>query len=1156
MTEYLRTADYHRLKTGLIPHLPHPRQRTFLLLADVPEVLYGGAAGGGKLLYNGTMIPTPNGFRELSDLHPGDCVFGRDGRPHVILAESDVVTAPAYRLTFDDGAQLVAHDEHRWLTFDAKELAGLTRRDAAWRAKRRAGRSSRSLGRRSAKFTAAVVARNRTNPPATRPAPTGTVRTTAEIVSTLKTRRGRANHAIPVADTLDLPEKALPLDPYVLGVWLGDGTTANGDVTTADAEITAAVVAAGFPVRRKSRKPNNRAATYAHDGLREALKGLGLLGNKHIPHDYLWAAAGQRIALLQGLMDTDGGVAAGKAEFTSTRRVLAEGVAHLARSLGHKATVREGVARLNGRAVGPKWTVKFAARMPVFRLPAKAGRLILATRRTTRFRYLVAAERVDPIAMKCLRVSSPDRLFLAGEHFIPTHNSDAALMAAAQYLHVPGYAALLLRRSFSDLMQPGALIPRAKEWWLNKPGADWSAVGRRFTFACPGGGSSSVTFGYLEHDDDVYQYQGAEYQFVGIDELTQHREWAYLYLFSRLRKPAAGPLAAVPLRMRGFSNPGGRGHEFVKKRFVDPRTRVPGAVFVPAHLGDNPSLDQGEYARSLNHLDPLTRAQLLAGDWDAVAGGRFLRRWFRGYRRDRDSPDYVVTEAGERFRWADRPRFQTCDPAASTSQAADYFVLSTWLVTPRADLLWWDCERAKLEIGDQVKACQRSYRRHRPQFVGVEEVLNQRALAQLLRRGTDPVMVVKSLSPLGRDKLARAAGGINLAGDGRLYLPEDNPAFPLDDVVGELTRFTGIDGQDANDDVCLTPDAMVAVADGTRPISAVRCGDLVVTRSGLRPVRAAGKTAAAAPVLRLELADGTTLDGTGGHPIYVADRGFTRLDALRYGDMVLVWKPTSKRLSSTAPSTVDIRTPNGGITGCTSRLTPAATLPRYCSTGRFGSTTTDPFPSGTTFTTATGIRSTTNCPIWFALRGPSIDDWTPSGGRIRRRLCGRTSTASATLLPSGTGPKRAGPGTVATERPRGRSERLSAGFACDAAKGTSHWPGKTARSSVRAFVPPPPAGLLGLTTLTDGASSAAIRSALTDMRRLGFVPVCVSGVRELGTSPVYNLQVEGDHEYIANGILTHNCDTLSYAAECLPQLAPHPGGRAELPGFYSPKGRA
>jgi hypothetical protein len=216
--------------------------------------------------------------------------------------------------------------------------------------------------------------------------------------------------------------------------------------------------------------------------------------------------------------------------------------------------------------------------------------------------------------------------------------SDALLMAAAQDVQTPGYAALLLRENFPDLNQADALIPRSKEWWSGK--ASYNHGEHRWTF--PSG--ATITFGYLDRDDAVYQYQSAAFQFIGVDELTQHTEFRWTYMASRIRRPASGPLSEVPLRLRGATNPGGKGHEFVKKRFIpdealqyeagDDRFFAKswykgGRFFVPARRQDNPSLDQKTYERGLAILDPLTRAQLDKGDWKAHAAGRFQRKWFR-----------------------------------------------------------------------------------------------------------------------------------------------------------------------------------------------------------------------------------------------------------------------------------------------------------------------------------------------------------------------------------------------------------------------------------------------------------------------------------------------------------------------------------------------
>lgn len=195
-------------------------------------------------------------------------------------------------------------------------------------------------------------------------------------------------------------------------------------------------------------------------------------------------------------------------------------------------------------------------------------------------------------------------------------------MAALQYVHVPGYAALILRRSFADLALPGAIMDRAKSWLIGTD-ARWNENSRTFTF--PSG--ATLTFGYLQTEIDKYRYQGSELAFIAFDELTQFTETQYTYLFSRLRRKAG---VNVPLRMRAASNPGGVGHDWVKARFVDPETNE-GRRFVPATRHDNPHVDNAAYDAALANLDPTTRAQLDRGDWDVLPPGDvFKPEWFDG----------------------------------------------------------------------------------------------------------------------------------------------------------------------------------------------------------------------------------------------------------------------------------------------------------------------------------------------------------------------------------------------------------------------------------------------------------------------------------------------------------------------------------------------
>lgn len=203
--------------------------------------------------------------------------------------------------------------------------------------------------------------------------------------------------------------------------------------------------------------------------------------------------------------------------------------------------------------------------------------------------------------------------------------SDALLMGALQFADEPGYAALILRRTYADLSLPGAIMDRAHQWLGGGP-AHWNEIEKTYTF--PSG--ATLTFGYLQHKNDVYRYQGAAFQFIAFDELTQFRESEYRYLFSRLRR---GVSARVPLRMRAASNPGGVGHEWVFERFFV-RGSAEGRAFVPAKLTDNPYLDQGEYEQSLAELDPITRQQLLDGLWVVDQSTRpFVRDWWRGRNR-------------------------------------------------------------------------------------------------------------------------------------------------------------------------------------------------------------------------------------------------------------------------------------------------------------------------------------------------------------------------------------------------------------------------------------------------------------------------------------------------------------------------------------------
>lgn len=608
------------------------------LQSEADEIFFGGEAGGGKMLDLRTPVPTPSGWMTIGALAIGDRLFDETGAICRVTAVHSVDENPvSYRLRFDDGAQVDACADHLWLTFDAADLAALTRCDDDWRRRRREQRPSRAAGRKSEAFVRAIALRNSQREYELRARPTGSVRSTAEIAATLLTPRGRRNHAIPVSLPLSLPASLLPVPPYTLGAWLGDGNSRQASITCHDPEILAEIERDGYGI-----SPRAEAGAFGIiGGLLTGLRDAGVLGNKHIPATYLRASSAQREALLQGLLDTDGTVCdGGQCEFTNTNRAIIDGVHEIIVSLGMKARIREGMAKLNGRVIGPKWMIKFSAPRPMFRLGRKRAAQRLATRRTTQLRYVVACDRIDPVAMRCITVDSPSRLYLVGRDMVPTHNTDLlAGLALTEHRR-----SLVLRRTNKEADK---LVDRFAEILGSRVG--WNSQEDVWRL----GDGRIIDIGGCQHEDDKQKRKGTPHDFIGFDEVSDFTETQYTFIIGwnrsadegqRCRVVAAGnpptrpeglwvikrwaawldpthPNPAKDGELRWYTTDGDReievdgpGPHMIGGRPVIAKSRT----FIRSKLSDNPDLAKTNYGATLDALPPALRAAYREGRFDAA----------------------------------------------------------------------------------------------------------------------------------------------------------------------------------------------------------------------------------------------------------------------------------------------------------------------------------------------------------------------------------------------------------------------------------------------------------------------------------------------------------------------------------------------------------
>jgi len=441
-------ADLDAVTNGL-----HPGQ--MIIVAARPGV--------GKALALDTPLPTPTGWTTMADVRIGDELIDAEGKPTRVVAATEVMHGrPCYKVEFSDGTVLVADARHQWLTetWSPRRPMPSDSSDEDWYTKQRV------------------------------PA----VHTTEEIAATVRCADGAQTyrHRIRAAKPLVLPERDLPLPPYVLGVWLADSRRGPSWLTVADAEVIEHVRAEGITAA-KLRK--NVYQLELHDdggiGFTDRLRALGVLDDRHIPLGYLRSSQAQRRALLAGLLDRGGSVESrGGIRFTSSSLRLVEDLRELCLGLGYLCRVRRRLQTTASRSY-VSYMIAITTRDAVFRLTRKRGQV----ERNSRFkgrsrtgtRIIVGVCAVDSVPVRCVEVDNAEHLYLAGRAMIPTHNSTLGLDFARSCSVKHGMASAIFSLEMSKteivmrLLSAEARIRLADMRGGRMSDDDWTRLARRMS---------------------------------------------------------------------------------------------------------------------------------------------------------------------------------------------------------------------------------------------------------------------------------------------------------------------------------------------------------------------------------------------------------------------------------------------------------------------------------------------------------------------------------------------------------------------------------------------------------------------------------------------------------------------------------------------------
>lgn len=346
-----------------------------------------------------TPIATDKGWKNIGDLQKGDLIFDGNGDLTPIKNVSSIHYNPCYKITFDTNDELICDHEHRWVVNSRLQKS---------------------------KFDKYVT----------------------EELTTLEVEEKFKNGYIINIEcvSLNLPDIDLPLDPYVLGVWLGDGNRTCGSLTCVNDDIWEEIKKRGFEVSINHNRNFSRAESRTILGISTQLKKLNLLGNKHIPDLYMRSSYNQRLELLRGFMDADGHFNKKRKRncISTTKTWQVNAFVELISSLGLKPTVIPYKGSGFGKTNIQMYSINFSSSINPFLSRNKDYNDNVKKKSffSSKVRYIKNIEKIETVPTKCLEVESETHTYLAGKTLIKTHNTNEDLQIEPKkyYKKELGYA--------------------------------------------------------------------------------------------------------------------------------------------------------------------------------------------------------------------------------------------------------------------------------------------------------------------------------------------------------------------------------------------------------------------------------------------------------------------------------------------------------------------------------------------------------------------------------------------------------------------------------------------------------------------------------------------------------------------------------------------